>query len=226
MGIGTSPPLFGKCARLPGSDGGELIKQAKRKKIADCSTPLIFLSRTRFVQEQVLTVDKTCLLLFVPKVKNYLGIGWACLFLGTGFGVGKCSSKVTETPRPKTEPEQSRRSAARPSRGEVSQTLRDQIRTAPPSRIANLGSQALQTGDPVARARILSDLQERMDAENFEDVIAAVEKMAAESSRDLRTELKALHLRAGQIGGEAAMVAWEDRFGSGDALATLLGGDD
>ena len=81
-----------------------------------------------------------------------------------------------------------------------------------------------QTVDPVLRTQLLGNMMAKMDANNFRDMLAEVERMSSELGREHNEAWTLMNMRAGQVAGVAAMEAWRKQgIDSNPGVETLYG---
>jgi hypothetical protein len=81
-----------------------------------------------------------------------------------------------------------------------------------------------QTVDPVLRTQLLGNMMAKMDANNFRDMLAEVERMATELGREHNEAWTLMNMRAGQVAGVTAMEAWRKQgIDSNPGVETLYG---
>lgn len=81
-----------------------------------------------------------------------------------------------------------------------------------------------QTVDPVLRTQLLGNMMAKMDANNFREMLAEVERMATELGREHNEAWTLMNMRAGQVAGVTAMEAWRKQgIDSNPGVETLYG---
>ncbi len=154
------------------------------------------------------------------------------LTLGIGFFAGRLSDAASHEKDGNSADERTgngrTRASERPN-GERSSgnppRLRDEIRKAPPEALSALVYRALELSDPLERRQLLLEIFSRMDAGNFEAMIRESERSSLESSRNNYDEWAVMLVRAGQVGGQAAMEVWiTDPKRNWDQLAKTMQG--
>ncbi len=81
-----------------------------------------------------------------------------------------------------------------------------------------------QTVDPVLRTQLLGNMMAKMDASNFREMLAEVERMATEQGREHNEAWTLMNMRAGQVAGLEAMEAWRKQgIDSNPGVETLYG---
>ena len=102
--------------------------------------------------------------------------------------------------------------------------LRKDIRTTPAGRIPDLVFQALETGDPILRRQLMSELYGRMDATNYKRMMEEILHVSDATGREYPEEYLLMSMRAGQIAGHDAMEGWKAKGIETEAATKTLTG--
>lgn len=87
--------------------------------------------------------------------------------------------------------------------------MRQDIRSQPADRIPQLVFRALETGDPILRRQLMSELYTRMDATNYRAMMDEVLELSTATAREYPEEYLLMAMRAGQVAGREAMEDWK-----------------
>jgi hypothetical protein len=87
--------------------------------------------------------------------------------------------------------------------------LKQEIRAQPADQIPQLVFRALETGDPILRRQLMSDLYSRMDTSNYREMMNQILEISNATAREYPEEYLLMSTRAGQIAGRAVMEDWK-----------------
>ncbi len=87
--------------------------------------------------------------------------------------------------------------------------LKQEIRAQSADRIPQLVFRALETGDPILRRQLMSDLYSRMDPSNYREMMNQILEISNATAREYPEEYLLMSMRAGQIAGQAVMEDWK-----------------
>lgn len=102
--------------------------------------------------------------------------------------------------------------------------LKQDIRKVSPDRIPDLVYRALETGDPILRRQLMSELYSRMDATNYRRMMEEILRVSDETGREYPEEYLLMSMRAGQIAGHDAMEGWKAKGIETEAASRTLTG--
>lgn len=102
--------------------------------------------------------------------------------------------------------------------------FRQEIHTQPSDRIPGLVFRALETGDPILRRQLMSELYNRMDASNYREMMAQILEISNATAREYPDEYNLMAMRAGQIAGQAVMDDWKEKGISTEAASKSMTG--
>ena len=102
--------------------------------------------------------------------------------------------------------------------------LKKDIRTTSADRIPDLVFQAFETGDPILRRQLMSELYSRMDATNYRRMMEEILHVSDATGREYPEEYLLMSMRAGQIAGHEAMEGWKGKGIETEAAARTLTG--
>lgn len=147
--------------------------------------------------------------------------------------IGFVCGRLTQAPEQELDDrgEAAQQSSGRKSSGHLSKqsaspehVRRLEIRNAAPAALPSLLFKALEEGDPILRGQLLADLLARMDAGNFQEMLAQLESVSNETGREYRDEWTLLNIRAGQVAGPQMMEIWKEKgLNSWTAQRTFFG---
>jgi hypothetical protein len=148
-------------------------------------------------------------------MKKWPIVAGLLLALSVGFVGGRLSSPDADPGAPKAKDKDgnaaSKKSDRLPSQTlqSLSGKLRQEVRKAPPDKLPAMVASVMETVDPILRRQLLYDLFERMDAGNFMEMTAEMDRTSLETGRDNYIEWLLIHTRAGQVAGADAMNRWD-----------------
>ncbi len=87
--------------------------------------------------------------------------------------------------------------------------LKQEIRAQSADRIPQLVFRALETGDPILRRQLMSDLYSRMDPSNYREMMNQILEISNATAREYPDEYLLMSMRAGQIAGQTVMEDWK-----------------
>jgi hypothetical protein len=87
--------------------------------------------------------------------------------------------------------------------------LKQEIRAQSADRIPQLVFKALETGDPILRRQLMSDLYSRMDHTNYREMMNQILEISNTTAREYPEEYLLMSMRAGQIAGQEVMEDWK-----------------
>ena len=163
-------------------------------------------------------------------MKNGVIIAGLFVTLSLGFFVGRMTS--SRNPQGENSPQDSsmegkRRVADRPAADRPvtrGARLRNEIRSTPADRIPELVFRALETGDPILRRQLMSELYGRMDATNYRRMMEEILHVSDATGREYPEEYLLMAIRAGQIAGQGAMEGWKTKGIETEAASKTLTG--